>query len=204
MKCAFNAELIPEAAARPEGRCPVAWALEILTAARENNCGMSVFCRDGLTQLVEILTDMTHGKGQAEDTALLRTICTAMQEVGGCEMAQRAAALLLGLLDSCGDEFDSHSRRNRCAALECYYGVYIDPALCTGCGACRALCPEAIQGGEGLIHVVTDEAAVPAETFAACPVGAVKKYGLVKPRVPETPVAVGSFAEAGGRRRRRG
>ena len=67
----------------------------------------------------------------------------------------------------------------------------------------------AVAGGEGMIHVIKkDLLEMKSSDFAAvCPVGAIKKAGLVKPPIPTDPVPVGSFGAAaagGGRRRRRG
>ncbi len=61
-----------------------------------------------------------------------------------------------------------------------------------------------------MIHVVKkDLLEMKQDAFiSACPVGAIKKAGLVKPPLPTDPVPVGSFGAAaaggGGRRRRRG
>ena len=61
-----------------------------------------------------------------------------------------------------------------------------------------------------MIHVIKkDLLAMKTGEFAAvCPVGAIKKAGLIKPPVPTDPVPVGSFGAGagagGGRRRRRG
>ena len=61
-----------------------------------------------------------------------------------------------------------------------------------------------------MIHIVKkDLLEMKREEFIGiCPVGAIKKAGLVKPPVPTDPVPVGSFGAAagagGGRRRRRG
>lgn len=212
MYCEHNVKLIPdseEIAVLPEGVCPVDWAKKCIDLARMENCGESVMCRDGMTQLQAIISDLVRGRGEAEDIELLRDIATVISGSKGCELAEKAAKNLLFSLEHYADEWDAHCRRKRCSALVCpsYYNVYIDPAVCKGCGDCIKAAPEgAIAGGEGLISVVKDDSELKtAEFFASCPNGAIKKYGAIKPRIPEEPVAVGSFAaEGGGRRRRRG
>ncbi len=208
MNCVHNARLIPssdEIAVLGEGVCPVDWAKRCIDLARAENCGKSVMCRDGMTQLQAIINDVAVGRGQGEDLELLRDIATVISNSKGCELAAKAAGDLLFSLEHYADEWEAHCRRKRCSALVCMYNVYIDPALCRGCGECIKSAPAgAIAGGEGLISVVRDDFALRSEAFfAVCPNGAVKKYGLVKPRVPEDPVAIGSFSSGGGRRSRR-
>ncbi len=210
MNCTENVELIPsvsEIESLPEGVCPVDWAKRCVDLARENNCGKSVMCRDGMTQLQAILNDLTRGRGESEDIELLRDLATVISSAKGCAIAEKTAEGLLYSLDHYADEWDAHCRRHRCAAMVCYYDVYIDPAVCQGCGNCLKAAPAgAVEGGEGLISVIRDDSELKNEAFiASCPNGAIKKFaGLVKPRVPEAPVPVGSFSsEGGGRRRRR-
>jgi NAD-dependent dihydropyrimidine dehydrogenase PreA subunit len=87
------------------------------------------------------------------------------------------------------------------------FTVYVDPVACTGCGDCMPACPEgAIAGGPGLIHVVDDAACTRClACLPSCGVAAIGKAGPVPPKLPTAPVPVGSFAAApvGGMRRRR-
>lgn len=210
MKCNHNVDLIPDAseiAELKEGLCPVDWARRVVAIARRENCGKSVMCRDGMTQLQEILTDVTTGGGQSDDLELIKDICQAIVNAGGCEIAEKAASDVMASMDKYYDEWDIHCRRKRCTALACesYYSVYIDPETCTGCTACAR---DGVAGGDGLIHVIMNDSALKTEEFfGICPVGAIKKAGAIKPKTPEEPVPVGSFtgaAEGGTRRRRRG
>jgi Na+-translocating ferredoxin:NAD+ oxidoreductase RNF subunit RnfB len=171
-------------------------------------------CRDGLWQAELLIESISDGKAEGEVT--VETLKDVMEMIStlGCDFTSGCADLVLQSLSLYADEWELHAKRHRCTALKCeaYYDVYIDPAACTGCGACLKAAPAgAIAGGEGMIHVVKNDAELKGDAFAAvCPAGAIKKFsGMVKPRVPEEPVAVGSFGAAGagaagGRRRRRG
>ena len=79
MYCDHNVDMIPSRDSLQAGMCPVKWALESAKIARENNCGKSVMCRDGMTQLVQILSDLTTGNPEDDDIELVREIC---QEIG--------------------------------------------------------------------------------------------------------------------------
>lgn len=208
MNCDVKATVLPESseiAELKDGMCPVDWALECVRIARKENCGKSVMCRDGMTQLLILLTDVTTGKGESDDLVMIKDLCQVIAATDGCEIAAKAAGNVLCSMDKYFDEWDLHCRRKRCTALACesYYSVYIDPALCTGCGACAK--DGAVEGGAGMIHVIKDDTTLKtAEFFALCPVDAIQKAGAVKPKLPDAPIAVGTFDAGGGRRRRRG
>lgn len=200
---------LPEMPALAEGGCPVDWALRCIRLARASACGKSVMCRDGLTQLALMAEDAVSGRSQPDDIPLMRELCQVIAAAGGCPLAQKAAENVLYTLREYADVWEQHSRRKRCPAMVCkaYYTVYCDPDKCQGCTKCMEVCPAgAISGGEGLICVVDGDKCVRCgKCVEVCPHEARGKYGAVKPRLPEQPVAVGSFsaAPAGGRRRRR-
>ena len=194
-----------------EGVCPVEWARERVAGARLTSCGRSVGCRDGLTQVQAIVTDITTGAGQPNDLAMLRDIATYIAAMGDCEAALTAARGVLFSLDRYAAEWDAHCNRKRCAALVCaaYISVICLPERCQGDTDCLKACPvDAIAGGSGLIAVV-DEARCTrcGACLTVCPHGAIAKSGPVKPRLPDAPIPVGSFATAAAagvvRRRRR-
>ena len=192
----------------PETDCPVERARSVMKEAAVNSCGKCVFCREGTLQIAVILEDMTGGKGQDEDRLLVQELCEVTRQAAGCEPAQEAARECLDLLQEYEAEFEQHIVRKRCQKLVCksYYTLHAMPADCTGCGACKGICPQdAVKGASGLIHVIDNERCDRCLLCVdACPSGAIKKAGAVKPKCPDEPVAVGSFgAPEGGTRRRR-
>ena len=213
--CQERADKLPEisaAKALPEGTCPVAWSIALVKEARKEACGKSVMCRDGLWQLQLMLEGISAGQSGSEDFEVMKETLNAMKLIG-CPNTQKVASLILASIEACGDEWNLHVSRKRSTALECFYSLYIDPAVCKGNGACLKACKAgAVAGGEGMISVIRDESGLKTAAFiASCPNGAIKKYGgPVKPRTPADPVPVGSFgaeaagAAGGGRRRRRG
>ena len=208
MDCNVNVALIPAKDSLTAECCPVDWARSCIEIAYRNNCGKSVMCRDGMAQLRLLLADITSGKGQEGDVALIRELCQVVSSTPGCALSAAAAENVLFALRQYPDDWDAHCVRKRCRTLNClaYTGIYIDPAVCTGCGKCREHAPAgAVLGEEGFIHVIADENAVKTEEFlSCCPQSAIKKYGAVKPRgIPETPVVVGSVPQGGVSRRRR-
>lgn len=198
--------LLPKQEELTAGACPVDWAKRAVVTAQMESCGISVMCRDGMAQLLTIIEDITTGMGHNGDLEMLKDICEVIAQTDGCKLASEAAARVLYSLNNYADDWNQHCLRKRCAALICpaYYSLYIDPATCTGCGACRQAAPEgAILGEDGMIHiVVNDEGLKTPDFIALCPVDAIKKAGAVKPRLPEKPVPAGSFHT--GRRRARG
>jgi len=187
--------------------CPVDWALRVVSTAADAACGHTTICRDGLNQIKTILTDIASGKGQSDDLMLLEDLCTVIVDDKDCAISVAAAEAVLFSLRSFTDDWEKHCVRKLCSSLICKgcYSVYIDPAVCNGCGACLSKVKDGvIAGGPGLIHVLKDDAAVKEGNLEDyCPLGAMKKAGAIKPQVPQTPVPVGTFAPTGGLRRKR-
>lgn len=211
--CEQKADILPsieEIRQKPDHVCPVRWAYDVATTARLASCGQDTMCRDGLAQVRLLCEAVCTNNAQPSDLELLRSCCEVIKLAGGCEMCVRCVELVLESMNLYADEWNDHvGARKRCKSLVCnaFCNVYIDPALCKGCGKCIAAAPAgAIEGGEGLISVVRKDAALKTdEFFTVCPNGAIKKYsGSVKPPMPMAPVPVGSFGAAAGGRRRRG
>jgi NADH-quinone oxidoreductase subunit F len=192
-----------------ENDCPVEYSLRLMNIVKKETCGQDVLCREGSLQIYEILKDITKGSGNREDYELLEDLLFQIKENVSCEMTKTAAEKCLNLMQEYEEEWRSHIERKRCSKLICEgtYTVYIDPQLCDGCGLCIEACPEkAIIGGEGLIHVIeSDKCSKNLKCLKVCPQNAIKKEGILKPKVPEKPVPVGSFSSNStkGRRRRR-
>lgn len=215
MKCDTGTALLDlgDLMADPTAVCPVSTALDLLQRAAAASCGREVFCREGSRQVATILTDVTAGRGESGDLELVEELCELTADNANCELASTAAAAALTLLRTHREEWELHLRRKRCSSLTCTmaFTVYIDPASCTAEGPCSLACPErAITGGPGEIHVIVEDRCTKClACVTACPTGAIRKAGPIKPQLPTTPVPVGSFGGAGSdsgmrRRRRRG
>ncbi len=189
--------------------CPVDWALKIADLASAESCGKCLMCREGSLQIRTILTDLVSGRGESDDLELIADLCSVINETASCDQIRDAVSLIELSLNSCREEWESHLRRKRCAALQCaaYVTIAVSPETCQGCGACVEVCPEnALAGGEGLIHIIDSGKCTRClACIDACSFEAIAKYGAVLPKVPAEPVPVGTFTvETGRRRRRRG
>ena len=210
MHCHTEIDCIPDRSEidpLPEGVCPVKWAEELIHTALDAACGRSVLCRDGLAQLALLIHGITTGKGTGEDLETIRDIADVMSQAEGCPLVRKAAEGLRCSMERYPEEWNLHCVRRRCTALACeaYYSVYIDPALCKGCHNCVMHAPAgAILYGDGMVSVIRDDSGLKGADFAAvCGCGAIKRFGSVRPRLPETPVPVGSFGGTDGAPRRR-
>lgn len=173
--------------------CPVDWSRKLLQALQREACGHGVFCREAGRQLRSLVAAIADGQARPEDLDLLRELSEAMV-LQGCELS---SAVGRGISATLGDPaWEEHIRSKRCAAGLCtgLLTPYIDPGLCTGCGACRTACPSrAIAGGDGLIHVLDARLCRNrGRCEEICPVQAVRRTDKL-PALPEKPIPVGSF-----------
>ena len=208
MKCELVLDNFPDKQAlQDENCCPVDRALTCMSRAVEGACGRTTICRDGLYQIYTIISDIARGKGRGDDMILLRDLCNTIVIDGECPLSIAAANAVMESLDTFPDVWEKHCNRKLCDKMVCIgcYTLYIDPAVCDGCGECIKAAPEgSIIGGSGMVHIIKDEATVKQIDYQTmCPKSAFKKAGAVKPQLPSEPVPVGTAVQTKGLQRRR-
>lgn len=129
-----NSNTVPSRDTLQPGMCPVKWALNVAKTTREGGDGKNVMGRDGMTQLTQILTDLTTGNAEDDDLDLVREICQVIMTTPGCEISAEAAGNILWSLDNNTIEWNNHKRK-RCATQECYQSA--TPAAAAGEGRQR-------------------------------------------------------------------
>ena len=127
------------------------------------SCGKCTPCREGLRQMLTILTDICEGRGKEGDTRLLTDIGGAMVDASLCALGKSAPNPVLTTIKYFQDEYDEHIRENHCPAgvcpkLTCFS---IDPLACTGCTRCKRACPTgAIIGEVKTAHSINQAACI--------------------------------------------
>ena len=114
----YSAE-IPSRDTLTADKCPVQWALGVARAAREASDGKNVMGRDGMTQLAQILSDLTTGSAEDDDIELVREICNTIITTPGCEHSSKAAADILWSLENNTMDWNNH-RRKKCMKGICW------------------------------------------------------------------------------------
>jgi len=176
-----------------EDTCMVDVARYFLEFLTDESCGKCVPCREGMRQMLKILTNITKGKGKEGDVELLEELSETAQEAALCALGKSSPNPFLSTLKYFREEYEAHVKEKRCPALSCkeLIAFYIDPEKCQACTSCARKCPsEAIVGGKNLIHIVDQEKCTKCGTcFEVCPTRfrAVKKISgePVPPRIPE-------------------
>ena len=179
--------------------CMVDRAAKELLILRGKSCGRCTFCREGLMQLSGRIGQIQDALAKGPETELMKEIASAMRVSFHCTLGEDAPMPVLSLLTKFEDEVITHIRRRECPAGVCkaYLNYYIDPAKCSGSGACEAVCPAgAIERKAGYTSYVDAFSCTRCgRCHAACPEGAVRFISGKVPRNAGTPVRLKKISE---------
>ena len=179
-----------------EDTCMVDIARYFLSFTQAESCGKCVPCRLGTKQMLDILQDITSGKGKPEDIDLLQNLGEQVKAGSLCGLGQTAPNPVLTTIRYFRDEYEAHVNEKRCPALACteLISYYILPDKCQGCLICLRNCPvEAISGGKRMVHVIDQSKCIKCGTcLDLCPTrfNAVVKVSGEKVAVPSEPIPV--------------
>ena len=140
-----------------EDTCMVGMAKFFLDFTAKESCGKCVHCRLGTKRMLEVLTRITEGNGQAGDIELLEELCYSIKDGALCGLGQTAPNPVLTTIKYFRDEFEAHIAEKKCPAGECTALVTyaINPENCIGCTKCAKNCPVgAITGAVKSAHTI--------------------------------------------------
>jgi NADH:ubiquinone oxidoreductase subunit F (NADH-binding)/(2Fe-2S) ferredoxin len=140
--------------------CMVDVARYFVDFLKEESCGQCNPCREGLKQMLEILTRICNGEGKTGDIELLEELGVMMQRFSLCGLGTSAPNPVLTTILYFRDEYDKHIKEKKCPAGVCkpLFHYEIDEENCTGCQVCFRKCPqEAISGEKKKLHTIDQE-----------------------------------------------
>lgn len=140
-----------------EDTCMVGMAKFFLDFTAKESCGKCVHCRLGTKRMLEVLSRITEGNGQAGDIELLEELCYSIKDGALCGLGQTAPNPVLTTIQYFRDEFEAHIAEKKCPAGECTALVTyaINPENCIGCTKCAKNCPVgAITGAVKSAHTI--------------------------------------------------
>ncbi len=119
-----------------EDTCMVDLARFFLAFTQAESCGKCVPCRLGTKQMLDILEDITNGKGKLEDIDLLIDLAETVKTGSLCGLGQTAPNPVLTTIRYFQDEYEEHIKRHHCRAAVCK-GLVTAP--------CSHLCPAGVD-----------------------------------------------------------
>jgi len=140
--------------------CMVDVARYFMDFLREESCGQCNPCREGIKQVLNILTDICQGNGREGDIELLEELGSMIQKFSLCGLGTSAPNPVLTTILYFRDEYEAHIRDKKCAAGVCknLFHYEIDLETCTGCGLCAKKCPQdTIIGKKKEPHLLEQE-----------------------------------------------
>jgi NADH:ubiquinone oxidoreductase subunit F (NADH-binding)/Pyruvate/2-oxoacid:ferredoxin oxidoreductase delta subunit/(2Fe-2S) ferredoxin len=130
--------------------CMVDVARYFLDFLKEESCGQCNPCREGITAMLDILTDICKGKGKEGDIELLEELGMMIQKFSLCGLGTSAPNPVLTTILYFRDEYEAHIKDKKCPSGVCkpLFHYEIDEEACNGCTLCAKRCPEEAITGE--------------------------------------------------------
>lgn len=159
--------------------CMVEVARFFMNFTQNESCGKCVPCREGTKRMLELLTDITEGRGTMEHIELLEELAQTISETALCGLGKTAASPVISTLKYFRDEYIAHVVDKKCPAGQCkaLINYQIDSSLCKGCTKCARMCPVgAISGSVKEPHVIDQSVCIKCGTCkAGCNFNAIKE-----------------------------
>jgi len=95
-----------------ENNCMVEIARFFLSFTQAESCGKCTPCRVGTTQLLEILTRITQGRGRLEDIKTIQELGETITESSLCGLGQTCPKPALSTLNYFMKEYEDHTSWN--------------------------------------------------------------------------------------------
>lgn len=107
------------------------------------SCGKCVPCRIGLKRMLEVLEEITEGKGEEKHIAFLQEMGTTIKDTALCGLGNTAPNPVLTTLKYFPDEYREHIKDKNCSSHVCtaLLDFEVDEDKCTKCGRCFKACP---------------------------------------------------------------
>ncbi len=157
--------------------CMVDLARYFLDFLKEESCGQCNPCREGMKQMLEILTSICQGNGKEGDIELLEELGVMIQRFSLCGLGTSAPNPVLTTILYFRNEYEAHIRDKKCPAGVCkpLFHYEIDTEACTGCQSCARKCPqEAITGEKKKPHQLDQTKCIKCGIcYDACKFGAI-------------------------------
>ena len=155
--------------------CMVDIARFFLSFTQEESCGKCTFCRVGTKRMLDLLDNLTKGKGKPGDLEKLEKLAEWTKKGSLCGLGRSAPNPVLSTLKYFREEYEAHLNgkcpTGKCAALV-NYSITDD---CIGCTKCVQRCPvDAIPFAPHEKHVINTELCIKCDACRqVCPVDAV-------------------------------
>jgi NADP-reducing hydrogenase subunit HndC len=126
-----------------EDNCMVNIAKFFLEFTVDESCGKCTPCRIGTRRMLEMLNNITEGRGKPGDLEKLEKLAKNIKATALCGLGQTAPNPVLSTLRFFRDEYEAHINEKRCPAGFCkaLLNYKIDQSKCVGCSSCARSCP---------------------------------------------------------------